>query len=180
MAESSDDEDVPVAGLGKSHAEAAPEAAPAAATPSTKDSDDDSDDVVGGVRGRLAQKRAPAPVDDDLDDLVVSDTEDVAPGALKSRLKRTAQAKASAPQPSTMQSAPRPKEQKKPKKPKGAAKMRKRAKTESPVLAPSATSAADGDSEDEAVSGLGGAPASNQARLAAIVGVSVACRPQSR
>ena len=29
--------------------------------------------------------------------------------------------------------------------------MRKRAKTESPVLAPSATSAADGDSEDEAV-----------------------------
>ena len=58
MAESSDDEDVPVAGLGKSHAEAAPEAAPAAATPSTKDSDDDSDDVVGGVMGRLAQKRS--------------------------------------------------------------------------------------------------------------------------
>ena len=52
---SSDDEDVPVSGLGKSHAEAVPEAVPDAATPSTKDSDDDdSDDVVGGVRGRLA------------------------------------------------------------------------------------------------------------------------------
>ena len=100
MVESSDDEDVPVSGLGKSHAEAAPESMPDGATPSTKDSDDDSDDVVGGVRGRLVQKRAAAPVDDDLDDLVVSDTEDVAPGALKSRLKRAAQAKASAPKPS--------------------------------------------------------------------------------
>ena len=103
MVESSD-EDVPVSGLGKSHAEAVPEAVPDAATPATKDSDDDddSDDVVGGVRGRLAQKRAAAPVDDDLDDLVVSDEDAVPSGALKSRLKKkAAEAQAAAVRPPT-------------------------------------------------------------------------------
>ena len=151
MAESSDDEDVPVNALAGSPADAPASTAP----PAAEDSDSD-EEVLGGVRGRLAQKRAAAATpeeDDDLDDLL-EDVE-VALGPLQTRcLKKAGQAKAAEPSKAPnlkKASASKPEKPRKASKPRKPAKKPKKAEAPlKPAERPSALS----DSEDEPVAAL--------------------------